>query len=53
MLRLCFVTMSGKAKRKFMPIKTKLKALKRLDNEPLKKLAAEYGDGEMAKLLPK
>lgn len=40
--------MSGKAKRRFVPIKIKLEALKRLDNgETLKKLAAEYGVGEV------
>ncbi|GBL72403.1 Jerky -like [Araneus ventricosus] len=39
---------STKSKRKFVPLKVKLEALKRLDKgETLKKLAAEYGVGEV------
>lgn len=41
------VKMSGKAKRKFVSIKEKLTALKRIDQgESLKKIAADYGVGE-------
>lgn len=40
--------MIGKAKRKFVPIKSKLEALKRLDNGgSLKKLATENHVGEV------
>lgn len=40
--------MSAKSKRKFVPMKVKLEALKRLDKgETIKKLAAEYGVGEV------
>lgn len=40
--------MSGKTKRKFVSVHTKLEALKRLDNgEAMKKLAVEYGVGEV------
>lgn len=40
--------MSAKGKRKFVSIKTKLEALKRLDKgETIKKIAAEYGVGEV------
>lgn len=40
--------MSGKGKRKFLPLSVKLEALKRLDKgETLKKLAAEYGVSEV------
>ncbi|GBM16148.1 hypothetical protein AVEN_163162-1 [Araneus ventricosus] len=44
--RPCFISMmnSTKSKSKFVPLKVKLEALKRLDKgETLKKLAAEYG----------
>lgn len=40
--------MNTKSKRKFVPLKVKLEALKRLDKgETIKKLAAEYGVGEV------
>lgn len=40
--------MSAKNKRKFVSVQTKLKAIKRLDKgETIKKLAAEYGVGEV------
>lgn len=43
-----FLTMGGKVKRKFVPIKVKLEALKRLESsESLIKLAVEYGVGEV------